>query len=75
MKFRLSRTSSVITEDDVLTELPNVKKIDCNLYYYYEIELNSLDELIEFREYVKNELIIDSNQVCHTIEIYDDYRE
>ncbi|MEG1354063.1 MAG: hypothetical protein RR255_00460 [Bacilli bacterium] len=74
MKFRLSRSSHSITENDIVVKLLNVKKIDHFLYYYYEIELNSFEELTEFQKYVGYELVINFGEV-NSIEIYDDYRE
>lgn len=51
---------------------------DLGLTDVWAIEINSLEELLAFKEEVKHELVIGTSYVDHKtpmIEIYDDYRE
>jgi len=83
MKFKLTVTGNAyrdIESVSLLEELGftfgNPDRRGDYLYWYIhnresEIEIDSLEDLIEFQSKVECEIILDGN----TIEIYNDYRE
>lgn len=79
MIFQVIRTSMYADEN----EKPYEKCVPIRLYSewgkeVWGIEINSLEELMKFKEIVDEEIIITTspqNNKTPTIEIYDDYRE
>ena len=54
----------------------NVKNLILEIYdSKFEIELNSLEEVIKLSKLVKEDIIIITNYGETSLEIYDDYRE
>ena len=61
-----------------------VKNLECG-FNLYIIEIKSIEELLKFKEYIEEPIIIDSLDSCtkqylpkevkYSIEIYDTYRE
>ena len=86
MKFKIYNTGSYGFSLDEKYYGEGLKKYNLkktNWKYYdaivensYEIEINSLDELMKLVNDVKCDIIINnSDNLGNTIEIYDDYRE
>lgn len=81
MKFAVRRTSDLLSEkppceEAVLVEREN----DCFRWIrsIYEVELNTLDELIEFTKKHEGAVVLitdDGDRDKYYLEIYDDYRE
>lgn len=81
MKFVLSRTSSGdVNVDDKKYKVTKTQEYDEWLEKYidkYFIEINSLEELMEFQKGYGKIIIMDNRYggEMKEIEIYDDYRE
>lgn len=81
MKFVLSRTSSGdVNVDDKKYKVTKTEEYDEWLEEYidkYFIEINSLEELMEFQKDYGKIIIMDNRYggEMKEIEIYDDYRE
>lgn len=82
MEFKLIRTSDYLKPlkenfNNILNEKYMNKlfyKIDFDEKEVY-IKIDSLEDLIEFRNSVKNDIIIEREDEIAVIEIYDDWRE
>lgn len=74
MLFKIRRTSRMV---------PNVGETTVTLdpdYDIYEIEINTLQELLDLMEKAQDDIVIShpglgNEAYSHEIEIYDDYRE
>ena len=73
MKFRIERSSNVLN-----TEPPTRYAVFAGEDKYgkqYTIEINSLEELIDFVKEEGKIIISSPSEIMPGIEIYDDYRE
>lgn len=85
MKFKLERSSQRWCDENVQEcfgdkyEKPHAKATFNKVKNYYEIEINTLEELVKLAENEKTDIIVkvfagDDKNETH-LEFYDDYRE
>ena len=94
MKFKVCRTSDCLCDKGKPCEEAKYEKVECRSLYngdkrlidYYVVEINSLEELIDFVKKYGCIILDESNDPkyfedfskpipLYEIEIYDDYRE
>ena len=75
MKFMIYRTSD--RYKPYSPPVKQAKKVEVKDSFYYEIEINTMDELMEFINN-EGEIVMHNKDIFHeipAIEIYDAYRE
>ena len=75
MKFEIYRTSDCCIENPPCEGARLVREGSVSHNAVYEIEIETLEQLLELMQAVEQPIIIMGNYDEPTIEIYDDYRE
>ena len=75
MKFEIYRTSDCCIENPPCEGARLVREGSVSHNAVYEIEIETLEQLLELMQAVESPIIIMGNYDEPTIEIYDDYRE
>ena len=75
MKFEIYRTSDCCIENPPCEGARLVREGSVSHNAVYEIEIETLEQLLELMQAVEQPIIIMGNYEEPVIEIYDDYRE